>query len=305
MRAWRRGGWGLALGAIGLLGCVPEATTPLLREDWDRLRADLSRIEQTLQKSQAEIKADLQEADRRTAQTLGEVQRGVAQVGSRLDEIGRNVGQLDRRVDELRGRIDALALQYDVAGPPVPGGAPAARPAGPPGGRAGPPAPVGAAPSPPAPGGSPPATPPAPGGLPGQATDLYQTAYIDYTRGNYNLAIAAFAEFLRLYPDSDLAEKAQYWIGECHFSLARDFQRRGDQARATQAFERAVQEFRRVPIRFPRGDRVPAALYKESLSLLALGQPSLAEARLQFLIDQYPSTEEAAKARDELSRIKK
>jgi TolA-binding protein len=283
---------------------VPETTTPLLREDWDRLRADLSRIEQTLQKSQAEIKADVQEADRRAAQSLAEVQRGVARVGSRLDEIGGDVGRLDRRVDELRGRVDALALQYDVAGPPLPGGAAPVRPGGPAPGRAPSPAPPGNAPPAPASGGPPPGAPPSPGPA-GQATDLYQTAYIDYTRGNYNLAIAAFTEFLRLHPGSDLAEKAQYWIGECHFSLARDLQRRGDQARAIQAFERAVQEFRRVPIRYPRGDRVPAALYKESLALLELGQPSLAEARLQFLIDQYPSTEEAAKAREELPRIKK
>ena len=226
---------------------MPEATTPLLREDWDRLRADLSRIEQTLQKSQAEIKADVQEADRRAAQSLAEVQRGVTRVGSRLDEIGGDVGRLDRRVDELRGRVDALALQYDVAGPPLPGGAPPVRPGGPPApGRAPSLAPPGSAPPPPASGGPPTGAPPSPGPA-GQATDLYQTAYIDYTRGNYNLAIAAFTEFLRLHPGSDLAEKAQYWIGECHFSLARDLQRRGDQARAIQAFERAVHSLKGLP----------------------------------------------------------
>ncbi|MGH7264823.1 MAG: tetratricopeptide repeat protein, partial [Candidatus Rokuibacteriota bacterium] len=137
-----------------------------------------------------------------------------------------------------------------------------------------------------------------------QASDLYQTAYIDYTRGNYNLAIAAFKEFIRLYPSSDLAEKAQYWIGESHFSLARDLAARNDRDRATQEFERAVQEFRRVLINYPRGDRVPTALYKEALTLMELKQPGLAEARLQFIVDQFPSTEEAAKAKEELVRLK-
>ena len=49
-------------------------------------------------------------------------------------------------------------------------------------------------------------------------------------------------------------------------------------------------------IAYPRGDRVPAALYKEALALAELGQVQLAEARLQFLLDQFPSTEEAAQA---------
>ena len=58
-------------------------------------------------------------------------------------------------------------------------------------------------------------------------------------------------------------------------------------------------------IAYPRGDRVPAAIYKEALALSELGQLQLAEARLQFLMDQFPSTEEAAQAKDELARIRK
>ena len=138
-----------------------------------------------------------------------------------------------------------------------------------------------------------------------QASDLYQTAYIDFTRGHYNLAAAAFREYIRLYPTTALAEKAQFWIGESHFSLARAHQAKGEADRAVQELERAVQEFRKVVITYPRGDRVPAALYKEALALGELGQIPLAEARLQFLIDQFPSTEEAAQARDQLARIRK
>lgn len=294
MRSWRGWGWLALAGALILTGCAQEATTPLLREDFDRVRADLSRVEQTVQKGQAELKADLQQADRRTTQTLAELQRSVVRVASRVDELGREVGQIQGRLDELRRRVDALAVQFDAAGPSPGGGAPAARP-----GAA---SPRPASPGPPslaAPAGPAPATPSS------QASDLYQTAYIDYTRGNYNLAIAAFKEFVRLYPNTDLAEKAQYWIGESHFSLARDIQARGERERATQEYERAVQEFRRVLINHPRGDRVPAALYKEALTLMELAQPSLAEARLQFLLDQFPSTEEAAKAKDDLARLRK
>jgi tol-pal system protein YbgF len=242
-----------------------------------------------------------------------------------------HVDRVGRRLDDLRRRVETLALQFDVGGAPPPGrpaqppapvpppaGAPPPEPSRPgaPGQPAAPgtPARPGAATPPgatvpgpgPTAGAMPPAASPpaAAAGTARQASDLYQTAYIDYTRGNYNLAIAAFKEFIRLYPGSDLAEKAQYWIGEAHFSLARDLAARGDRDRATQEFERAVQEFRRVLINYPRGDRVPTALYKEALTLIELKQPSLAEARLQFIVDQFPSTEEAAKAKEELARLK-
>ena len=299
MTAGRRWGRALVAGVIaGLLtACATTESPPLLPDDLARLRADLSRIEQSIQRSQAEIKADLQRADRQSIQTLTGLQQSVAQLGSRLDDLGRDAAQIQGRLEELRRRVDALGLQFDVAGAP-PAGAGAGRPATPPA----------SAPSPgpsstPPPGGAA-AAAPAPG--PGrQAADLYQTAYIDYTRGNYNLAVAAFREFIRLYPDNELAEKAQYWVGESHFSLGRDLQSRGDKARATQEFERAVQEFRKVLITYPRGDRVPTAVYKEALALLEVQQPQLAEARLQFLVDQFPYTEEAAKAKDELTKLRR
>jgi TolA-binding protein len=237
-------------------------------------------VEQEVQGSRSALLTEIQATDRRTTQTLTEVQRSVARLGTRLDELGREAGQLQGRVDELRRRIDTLALQFEAVGTPA--GSGGAQP---------PPAAATVAQRPTTPG--------------AQASDLYQTAYIDFTRGHYNLAIAAFREYVRLYPGTALTEKAQYWIGESHFSLARAHQARGEADRAVQELERAVQEFRRVVIAYPRGDRVPAAIYKEALALSELGQLQLAEARLQFLVDQFPSTEEAAQAKDELARIRK
>ena len=44
---------------------------------------------------------------------------------------------------------------------------------------------------------------------------LYRSAYEDYMRGNYDLAADGFAEYLRRYPNTELADNALYWIGEC------------------------------------------------------------------------------------------
>jgi TolA-binding protein len=278
---------------------MPE-TAPVLREDLDRLRADLLRVDQTIQRLQAEVKAELQRADRQTVQTLTEIQRSLAQIGARFDELGRDTGQIQGRLDELRRRLDAVMLQLDVAGIPPPSPAAPRGPASP----AVPPGPQ--APDQPAPlsGGAPAAIPDRQGTA-RDATDLYQTAYVDYTRGRYALAIAAFREVILRYPGTDLAEKAQYWIGESHFSLGQSLVSRGEPERAVPEFERAVQELRRVLIDYPKGDLAPSALLKRALALLELKQPALAEADLRRLAEQYPAREEAAKAREELARLRR
>jgi tol-pal system protein YbgF len=121
-------------------------------------------------------------------------------------------------------------------------------------------------------------------------SDVYQQAYLDFSKGNYILAMAGFSEFLRLDPTSDLADNAQFWIGEAYYSQKQ--------------FERAVQEYQKVYINYPKGDKVPAALFKEALAHLELKQQTLAQARLQYLVEQFPHSEEAALARDRLARLK-
>src|SRR5262249_14136092 len=67
-----------------------------------------------------------------------------------------------------------------------------------------------------------PTAPAAPGQAAGgpSAEESYQAAYLDFTRGRYELALTGFREFLRRYPDSPLADSAQYGIGESYYSIA-------------------------------------------------------------------------------------
>lgn len=116
---------------------------------------------------------------------------------------------------------------------------------------------------------------------------LYNTAYLDFTRGKYQIAIAGLEQFIQMFPASDMADNAQYWIGECHYSLA-------DLGKAEEAF-------RLVLSRYPTGNKVPAAAYK--LGLVYLAQNRKPEARRQFreVIDKYPGTTEAKLAQDRLN----
>ena len=151
-----------------------------------------------------------------------------------------------------------------------------------------------------------PATPP-PGGRPATGAltpqDIYQAAYIDFSKGSYPLAIAGFREFVRRFPDHELADNAQYWIGEAELGLSRGYANQGQADKATEALEHAVQEFRKVVANYPRGDKTPAALYKEALALLDLKQPGLAKARLQYLVDNFPQAEETPLARERLASL--
>jgi TolA-binding protein len=147
-----------------------------------------------------------------------------------------------------------------------------------------------------------PSTRPTTGAL--QPSDIYQVAYIDYSKGSYPLAIAGFQEFLRRFPEHELADNAQYWVGEAQVGLARTLTNSGQADKAQQALEQAVVEFKKVLANYPRGDKAPAALYKEALALVELKQSDQAQARLQYLLDNFPQSEEAPLARERLATLK-
>jgi len=65
-----------------------------------------------------------------------------------------------------------------------------------------------------------------------------------------------------------------------------------------------LNEFRKVLANYPRSDKAPAALYKEALSLLELKDPTTAQARLQYLVDNFPQAEETPLARERLTALK-
>jgi TolA-binding protein len=149
-------------------------------------------------------------------------------------------------------------------------------------------------------GGPTPPTDPRPG-TESTPRDLYQAAYLDFSRGNYALAIGGFREFVRRHPDDDAADNAQYWIGEAYLSLAHRYQDAGELQRTDQALKEAARSFHEVAERSPGADKVPAALYREALVLLELQQPAPARDRLEYLIERFPRTPEARFARERVA----
>ncbi|MFQ6002267.1 MAG: tol-pal system protein YbgF [Candidatus Zixiibacteriota bacterium] len=119
---------------------------------------------------------------------------------------------------------------------------------------------------------------------------LYDAAYLDLTKGKYDLAITGFSNYLKYFPETEQADNAQYWLGECHY--------------ARKNYTKAAIEFHKVLENYSTGDKVPSALYKLGLSLLELKSVGQANKYFQELIDKYPHTQEAKLAKEKLKKNK-
>jgi tol-pal system protein YbgF len=132
--------------------------------------------------------------------------------------------------------------------------------------------------------------PPAATGAP-DPNQLYDQATSDLTQGRYGLALQGFREFLRRFPTAELADNAQYGVGECFFAQSK--------------FDSAATEYARVDVTWPQGDRVPAALYKLALSQDNMGQADAARKTLQDLAKRFPQSGEAQLARERLASTRR
>jgi len=275
----------LAAVVAGAAGCA-DVSGEALQEDVAQIRQDLNSLTLAVHRSRGDTETVVGQLDRRTREQGAETSKQIASLGARLDALSAEVARVSARVDDLAQRVDSVSRSA-----PAPSGGAGPIP---------PPVRSGAAPAP-APSPSVAAVPP-PARSSATAEESYQAAYLDFSKGLYPLAVSEFRDFLRRFPDSALADSAQYWIGEAYFSMARATAGQPDKAREN--LEQAVQEFRKVMVAYPRGSKVPTALYKEALALVELKQTALAQARLQYLVEHFPQSEEAPLAKERLATLK-
>jgi tol-pal system protein YbgF len=130
------------------------------------------------------------------------------------------------------------------------------------------------------------ATPPPAAASQGDPNQLYDQAAQDLTQGRYALALQGFRDFVRRYPAAELADNAQYGVGECFFAQSQ--------------FDSAAVEYGRVEQGWAQGDKMPAALYKLGLSRDRLGQKDAAKKTFEDLVKRFPNSGEAQLARERL-----
>ena len=124
----------------------------------------------------------------------------------------------------------------------------------------------------------------------GSATGLFEAAQRDFNRGNYQLAIAGFDDYLKLAPDTETSDDAQYWKGESYYSLGN--------------MEMAIQEFLKVRDIYPEGDKVALATLKIGYAFLRQGDEATAGRYFETVIREFPNSPEAPLAKDKLDEMR-
>ena len=113
--------------------------------------------------------------------------------------------------------------------------------------------------------------------------ELYDLALRDFQRGSYDVAVRQFTQYIEYFPDSDLADDAQYYIGDCHYTQS--------------LYTQALDAYEMLLNAYPEGNKVPATLLKIAFIKVARKELPGARAYLERVIGEYPDTEEAQLAK--------
>lgn len=208
-------------------------------------------------------------------------------IQGKLEENSFRLSELGQRLDETEMRVNRLL--GEAAGPP---GGPQGLSAGvspPPSGTGQPLPPRGGGVSSPQ---SPAVASPSPTG--GQESlpspeEVYRAGLSDYTKGNYDLAIRGFKNYLTFYPKTTLVPNAQYWLAESYYSQRK--------------FPEAIREFDKVVKDYPDSTKVPSAMLKQGYAYLELGETGQGQGVLRELVAKFPRSREARLAQDRLDRL--
>jgi len=120
---------------------------------------------------------------------------------------------------------------------------------------------------------------------------LYDTAWVDYTGGQWDLAIQGFEAYIRSFPKSEQACDAQVNIGKAY-----DYA--GNKDKALEAFDKAIRDY-------PNAKGLPDAYYQKGLVLLDLKQPDKAREAFDNAARIDPEGSAGRMARQKLDQLKK
>lgn len=274
----------LALAAALLsAGCVSTKDVELLQSQIGELQEEVANLKRT-----ASSKEEVQNVNQRIAdqtetllksnttlvtkvgemeERMQNIQGGVEQSTYRIERMAQQVTQTQRDIEDLKRAQAAAAAAATAAAAST---APAA--AGPSVGYS-----------------STEMTVPADTAPTADSALTYQDAYRDYQRGNYDLAISGFEDFLKQSPNSQLADNAAYWIAESLFSQKK--------------YREAIKQFDSVVTKYPKSDKVAGSLLKKGYAYIAVGERAQGVVQLQYVIHEHPASQEAALAKQRLKQL--
>jgi len=118
---------------------------------------------------------------------------------------------------------------------------------------------------------------------------VFSGAVRDQTGGKLDLAIQEFQDFIKFYPDNPNAARAQYNIGENHYTQ--------------QKFDIAAQDFDTVITHYPvDADLTPRAYFMKGMALKNTNRTA-AIAAWRKVYTSFPTSDAAAQAKEQLHAI--
>ena len=260
----------LALALLG--GCASSS-------DVERLQARISELQDELagMKRTTAGKEEVQDVNQKIAEQTETLLKSNATLVAKVDQIEQRIENVQGSIEQTNYRIDRIVQQItqqqaeiDALKSQAASGAPVSSPA--------------------------PSTPiisevpvPAPQTSTVNPMELYRSSYLDYQKGNFDLAIQGFRDFLVQNPNTDLADNAAYWIGESLFSQKK--------------YPEAIAQFDAVVNSYPKSDKVPGALLKKGYAYINLGERAQGIVQLQYVVHEHPSSQEASLARQRLRQL--
>jgi tol-pal system protein YbgF len=117
----------------------------------------------------------------------------------------------------------------------------------------------------------------------------YQSAFNVLKDGQYDRAIVAFQKFLVTYPDSSMADNAQYWLGEAFY--------------VNKSYPEAQAAFQRVIDKYPQSRKLPDALLKIGFCRYELKQWDAAKEVLTLVANKYSDSSAGRLAQQRLEKM--
>jgi len=282
-----------------LVGLFPALAGAQNREH-QQIFADLRMIQEQVQRLQQAVNALAEQAqatDKRLDDQARQMTKGFADQGVLIDSVSGGVNTVrenlstntvtvNRLTQELQAIRQGLGMQSTMLNdiirlltPPQamaePGAAGARPPTTPPG--------------------TPPVQAPPPAGTGGGAAmppspqEYFNTAWGYYSNAQYDLAIEGFDDYLKRFPDSADAPRAQSYIGDAYYQLGR--------------FNEAVAAYGKVIANYKTSDHVASAYYSQGVAYQALGKKQEAINNYQLIRKQFPGSDAEVLAVQSLKQL--
>lgn len=255
-----------AIRSVAAAGLLAAAAGCVSGSDIDGLHKHLSTVEREVDvvAKQSSSKDEVAKLSERLAKQAETLLRSNADLGTKFDDLTREMQALAGKLEDANRRLTQLSQQIAESQAHA-GSAPAFAP-----------------PTAPAPGGA-----PAAGGI--TPADLFAQATADYQRGRYDLSRQGFEDYVEKFPRTDLSDDALYWAGECWSAQKKP--------------REAIAAFDKLFRSYPQSDKAPAAHLKKGIAHLELGEKAQAMVELNFVVNQFPGSDEAKSARQRLKSL--